>query len=254
MGNNSSFETVKISLDKELSGFDDNVELGAGNWLSFGYIPSNVTVYFALDNNSNSKIKALQGLQIQAKHDKVYLWSVGTNATEQMEIMHWWSDNTKLIMPPSSDFESLNSYGSLALLQMQSVANNAVLSSTALSQFDKIINPYNNPVLKSYNFLATTTDTTVLNTTLTCDKITIKSSAIRLYSTGTPLDNTRAIIYINGAIVSSVGGYADGTGRQWDNNDLVELEAVNGKSLTIRWISSHTNTYLGVTLQEYTLK
>jgi len=252
MENNSSFETVKISLDKELSGFDDNVELGAGNWISFGYIPSNVTVYFALDNNSNSKIKALQGLQIQAKHDKVYLWSVGTNATEQMEVMHWGSDNTKLIMPPRSDFESLNSYGTLARQQMQDIANNAILSSTALAQFDKIINPYYLPTITT-GMYSGTAQADILSKTLSCDKIKINIS-IDHYA------NTGGTVFYSTIVVCEFDGnplllQAVSTGTWTNDNCYADIENCKGKQLRIFGSVGNVNyEKIGYTIQEYTLK
>jgi len=221
--NNSSFETVKISLDKELSGFD-KIELGAGNWISFGYIPSDVTVYFSLDNNTNSKIKALQGLQIQAKHDRIYLWSFGTNPTEQMEVMHWGSNDIKLIMPPRTDFDSLESFGALAKQQMQDIVNNAILSDVALAQFNKIIHPYVMPTTFLSGGVSQANYVILFNKTLTCDKIKVNITS----DSGIDTRWNSIKVLLNGATCLSINHIARGS-----ESVSGEFCCVKGQTLTI---------------------
>ena len=228
----SSFETVKVSLAKELDGLDDEIDLGAGNWITFGYIPSNVQVFFALDNNSNSKIQAKQGLQIKVPHSKVYLWSTGTNATEEMEIMHWGSNDIEMIMPPRSDFDSLNGYGSLAL-----------------SQLDKIINPFVFDTVTRGGGTYTAL-TTVLSKTTQANKI--KFSAFGFRNDNYLLLSGTAQLYINGFCSGVAGGMNDSSGRDSSFIDI-ELNVNIGDTIEIK-ILSLTNHYIYFNLEEYKLK
>lgn len=144
--------------------------------------------------------------------------------------------------------------------KMVTPASNVALSAlgsyepTALEQLDKIINPYQSPIYTSGYWQSTTTDTLVFSKTFTCDKVNIKASVTSIYISGSNIDVSRVRIMLDGVLISSLGGWADSSGRSFQTNDKTIIENVKNKTIEVYFVSDKTYKYLGITIEEYTLK
>lgn len=232
----SSLERINVDLSAELSGFDGQHDLGAGNWIVFDYVPSDVVVQVAFDNNSNSRLTVKQGMKIRATHGSVYLWSTGTSA-EMMSVVHWSAEDMEIVYPPSSDFDSLNNLGA-----------------GALASLDKIFNPYEEAVTT----LGTTTSSsnlTILSKVLTCDKITISLNILRISSVASFGNGCAIGALIDGINVFKAWQYYHTTNWFIDtDNGTITIENVKGKTLSIISDSNSSNDSMSYCIQEYTLK
>lgn len=221
---------VNFPLDTELDGFDGLSDLGAGNTIVFTTIPAGVNVYFAIDNNSQSKIQALQGMQIKTTHGGIYFTTIGTSS-ESMVLAHWASDDMEIITPPISTFESLNGFGL-----------------TAFNQLEKAMNPYNLPTTTKFSSSASVA-TNILSKTLNCDMIELTLTGGLAPTNGSV--NGVISVYIDGVLSIQNGGYNSGMGGTPTNHII---KSVRGSLLEIICINSTTSYTCSCILQEFTLK
>lgn len=225
--NTTSFMVMKFDLTTELNGFDGLSDLGAGNTIVFTEIPAGVDVWFAVDSNSQNKIKALQGMQVQTEHGAIFFTTIGTSSS-MMEIAHWASDDMKIVPPPISTFDSLSSFGASAIYQMA-----------------KAFNPYENGVLSGGNG-SSTSWTNLLSKTLACDSIDLSLFA---YEPSSPTHKGLMKVTLDGLLVLIAGSYNDAYGNApYVKGDLT-INDVRGKTLVISGIVS----IAGVYQQHYTL-
>lgn len=232
MNKSTSFMVVSFPLTTQLDGFDGLADLGAGNTIVFTTIPAGVRVYFAVDNNSSSKIEALQGMQIKTNHGGIYFTTVGTSASP-MVLAHWASDDMAIEMPPISTFESLNGFGL-----------------TAFNQLVKAMNPYD--ITLDYGLAGSSTSlTTMINKTLTCDKLTLKFNA-GMCGAG---QNGELTIRIDGVAQASQqrANHAASGGEYSTILDEITIYNCKGKTLLIHGFNTLAYGYF-CHVTEYTLK
>lgn len=228
MGN---IQKVSVNLSEVLTGFDGEHDLGAGLWIAFDYIPSDVNIEVAFDNNSQSRINAKQGMKIKVKHNSVFLWSDGVSV-EEMIINQWSNEDMEIVYPPSSDFDNLQNLGA-----------------GAIASLDKIFNPYEMPTTTLADYSGSS-GAELLSKTLTSDKIKVNLRVSKPSSSG----YARINLSIDGIILISCVSYANST-YGWLNQQLSEitLENIKGKDLKITCSNSALAT-VQYALQEYTLK
>jgi len=117
---------------------------------------------------------------------------------------------------------------------------------------DKIINPYNLPT-KIQGQSTSTSLVSVLNKTLTCDKIRV---TISLHNKSNTNDIIGSLGYmeIDGYVVGSIGGWGDSNGRSMEYNYTFEMENINGSILDISHDNDSTARIFSYLVEEYTLK
>jgi len=223
---------MKFDLTTELNGFDGLSDLGAGNTIVFTEIPAGVDVWFAVDSNSQNKIKALQGMQIQTEHGAIFFTTIGTSS-QMMEIAHWASDDMKIITPPISTFESLNSFGL-----------------SAFDQLSKAMRPYVEIPTSQTKGRASGALVTMLSKTLTCNKIKLS-----ILGAGGQFGNQdqygNIIAYINGQEIAWSGGC---NGTSGSGMCHIDIPISSGDLLEIKQYSGGAAYVSFFHLREFTLK
>lgn len=228
----NSLQSLKVSLDTELTGFDGQHDLGAGAWIAFDYVPSDVSVQVAFSNNSQSRINVKQGMKIKIEHSSVFLWSTGTS-DEEMIINHWAGDDMEIIYPPSSDFDNLQNLGA-----------------GAIASLEKIFNPIFLSDVKSGSY-AISTSSTVISYIANCDEIKVDLTACSVNTIARNLTLT-----IDGIPTRSVACYWGGVygGQSLAPAGDGIFKNVRGKVIEITISHSHTGYKSGYRIEEYTLK
>lgn len=123
------------------------------------------------------------------------------------------------------------------------------ISTSLNTALDKIVNPYQDPTTTNDSGNSSST-TTILNKTLSCDKITLILT----------VSNTAVHAFGDIGITAYLDGHVLCTCREAQNNDAgfntgqITLENVNGKTLSIKGRSYDVGGYYGYCLQEFTKK
>jgi len=116
-------------------------------------------------------------------------------------------------------------------------------------ELNKLINPYQEPIHISASMTLRNSLTTLLNKTLTCDKIQIDLS---YYSNSWGIYQGNIFALLDGEPVTSLVMAGSNPVR----STKTTIENVNGKQLTIKFGSNNTYThsFFGFHLQEFTKK
>lgn len=244
---NQTNRTLKHSCNTEIKG----KYIGNYNLLSVVHIPIGVTVYIGVDENLNidSDFKLDEALEYKKDGDftkptKLYMHTMGTSAEEL--IIDCLVVNTQGAYFLNTKKKSL----ALSPVVEQLLFDNKVANETLLSNFDKVINPYEIPTIETINYQSTAISE-VVNKTLLCDKISIYSGIGRDGS-NTAYSPGLITIMLDGKFVDTSGC---NTGASLANSTLL-LENVRGKILSIKMAAAYTDYNLTAyaTIQEYTLK
>lgn len=215
-------------------------ELGIYNHIHALYIPVGVLVFISFTNTPNEE--DLYPLTDEISHlgsdgelvdepKQVYIHTTGTSAEDIILICSG--------VGTGEDHIKVKPLNSLAL---------EPTTKAVIENLDKLINPYQEPVLTPFESNATSL-TTLISKTLTCDRI--KINHIGAMSTITNHCNGSCQIFLDGNRIDTSGGYGGTTSTGQSHLDITN---VKGKLLEIKQISGG-GTYVTVgLLQEFTKK
>ncbi len=222
-----NYNVMTLSINEALN----HVPFGTGG----GYIkllkaPTSANVLIHLNDSNADGIPLKAYHEIEASNiDKVFI-SCNAVDGETIEIVQ---------AKTSKDFKMITPVSDIAVDEIGGY------SATALALLDKVIKPYNIPTLS----IAQTNNsgiTTLLNKTLTSDKILINLS----YGNGDGGQYQSGIVAkLDGVLVCGQLAYASGL-----TNSKTTLEDIKGKTLTIEGRTGDSTVFVAFSLQEYTLK
>ena len=195
--------------------------------------PANANVKVRLNSNTAPQIPIYEFWQFKsADVEKIYLSADAING----EYIEYGQADGNVEITTNPQIGSIDSLASVDSF-----------GANLLSSLDKIINPYEFSKQDDYYAIATAR-TSVLNTTLTCDKIHI----ISIFPIPTYTSHHSIEIFLDGKILTSQGYYY-GSGSVFTPVINLELTDVNGKTLQV-YIRSNGSYKCGVNIQEFNLK
>jgi len=234
-------------IEKDISNGLDNVQISGGkDYLILLEAPIGANVTLKLGSNEADAIPLPTDYSIE--FDKTNDIYISSDAVSGGRIKIGVSDTTTggIKIYPNPVLDQVSTIGEVTELSSISTALNVVL--------DKIINPYQLPTITQGESNSTSL-TTLLSKTLTCDKITLdimggyyKNNAV-CYQYG----NIQAIL--NGKIILANGGRASGGPYLSTGKDgKITIENCYGQNLIINCTNSSSSFYSFFILQEFILK
>lgn len=231
-------------IDKSINTALDNFEISGGKtYIILLEAPTGANVRIRLDDNTADEIPldTNYGLKF-SKATRIY---VSADAVSGQAIKIGVSDTTtgEFEVLPSPTVDQIDTIGEVTTLAGISTALNTAL--------DKIINPYLTPTITQGSTTSTSL-TTLLNKTLTCNKI-----RFILSSTNNSTPNYIELL-IDGVKVDFCGWHSRGSGASGyfhtpTQNQKI-IENVNGKTILIRGNSDGSLLPITFLLEEFTLK
>jgi len=228
--NDINYNIVRKSINDGLN----KEPIGNGGYIKLLEAPTSAEVLIHLNeqNTDGIPLKAYHSIEADGI-ERVYI-SCNAVVGETIQIAQAKSSNELKIITPVSDIavEEIGGY-----------------SATALSLLDKTINPYE---LTNTTHGASTSAAlvTLLEKTLSCDKIKINFSILGNFADGYYFIR----FSLDGVNIGSVGVHRTSTHTfNAEQNYEIELEDIKNKLLNIHGDSDGTNEIL-YTLREYTLK
>jgi len=233
-------KTSSIYIKQSTTTEHNGTKLEPCNHIDVISIPSDILAFvsFTESPKENKMYPLKNNSQLDLTFDggsDVYLWTIGTSA-----------DNIELIL------STLGNENNVIIKQSADRVNLSTDIADIIKNLEKTINPYQQPIL-TLGKTNSTSVTTILNKILTCDKIRVNLSIVRIDAIG-GFDNHHgvALFIDNEPIIRTTinNGYVN----DMANTDFIDIENVKGKTITIKGMGYGGYTYSCFTLQEYTLK
>jgi len=242
-------QLYKNNCNKELRG----VFLGSCNKIDVIKIPIGVTVYIGLDEILDTKRDYKLDNQLLIKKDnnfaipeKLYIHTIGTNDDSLELTLTTVGTDGKYFENIKKEVLQLSDTINQTLIDTK-LANQSQVSfnNNLLSAIDKVVNPYLPPII-SYGKSNTVSTVTLLNKTVTADKMKINLSYAP--PNGSSLYQSGIVALINNYPVGAI------INKYEFKTCSIEINNCRGKNIQIYCYSGHSNATLGYFLEEYTLK
>lgn len=235
-------------VNEDLSNGLNNVKISAGrDYLILLAAPANANVRVRLNNMMADEIPLAVNYAVKSKDVTDIFVSADVVQDGKIKIGQSDSvDNFEIITAPQ--VSAINSVGNVESL------NN--ISQILIDKLDKLIHPYNDPVLTMGEINSTSLITT-LNKTLTCDKIIL--NLVSTPHTGGSGSKYNESIWaeLDGVTIADSSHHASGQGAYGNHHGLntIELGDVSGKTLVIKGKCANINVSPQCyALQEFTKK
>lgn len=235
------YNIIKKSIENGLS----DVELGtAGGYIIVLDAPvsANVTIKLNEQNSDGIPLEKYQSIEAEGV-TKVYL-SADAVAGGVVVIAQAKTAKDFKINPQISkvDIDSIGAYDPMAIAQLDGML------SPLIALITKAADKYNDPILTTGDS-ASTSNTAILNKTLSCDKIRLQITSLCTWGNE---GIVKVYAEVGGKVVLS---HTWNSTWQSGANPQIELEGVRGKTLKIYvQVSNATNHRGGYALEEFTLK
>jgi hypothetical protein len=219
-----------------------NYEIGVFNRVKAISIPSGVTVEVAFVDSARNEYKYPLSDLVELKISPDVL------AEAKNCFIHTVGTSTSDLVLQCSNVSSSNEYVDLKLAETIKQVDR--FSGDLLSALDKIVNPHESVL--SVGGSNSTSLTTIIDKTLTCDKIRVNFG---VYNTSNIYDlNSHGIaLFIDGYCVLNFSKFQNNDGAAISSNTII-IEDTKGKNLKIKALTNSPARPLGYTLEEFTLK
>jgi len=228
-----NYNMITKSIDTGLN----RVQVGtAGGYIRLLDAPASANVLIHLNEQNADGIPLKVYHAIESTHiEKIYV-SCNAVAGATITIVQANSSKDFKMVTPASDV-ALSSLGSY--------------DATALSQLDKIMNPYQAPLTKSGS-TNSSSQISILSYIANCDKVNINLD-LTLQSDVSQIGNNVGItVLVDGINVLTL--FSNYTYKMWQSNNFISLENIRGKAIEIiAKVATSTNT-ASYFIQEFTLK
>ncbi len=230
-----NYNLIPLSIDKELK----SVQIGtAGGYIRLLEAPAAAKVYIHLNESNADPIPLKVYHAIEATNIERIFVSCNAIPGEKITLVQANKTQDFKMVTPASDVNlaALGSYESLAL-----------------SQLDKIINPYGIPIVTVLND-SSDTYTTIFSKTLDCDKIEITITSSRNNKNGLYMPSYTCDAIIESNCFLCANAAYDTDNRGWQSIFKASIEKSKNKKLEIKNITYDGISTTSIIIKEYYLK
>jgi len=216
----------------------------AGGYISLLEAPTNANVKIHLNEREADGIPLKAYHAIEATNIEQIFVTADAVADEKITIVQSIHSDSFKMITPASDVNVDE------VTQIVKPVENGIYTADALTQLDKIINPYNIPIISGGIYDGTYT--TLLDATLNCDKIKINLWC-GLENSGRLKTDGILELYINDILIIGTGAYSINE-RNDSGLAQIELEVNQSDNIKIKGATYDDTTKSNYSIQKYTLK